>query len=183
MPTAPDDFQYGDVNLNDRPYEIADAVLYANYFVYGESVFIKNPELQILASDVNRDGRTCTISDNLKLIRYLDGEEIPYNDTDIVVLDTPEECYLRNSNGIISIDSSFQLGGILFVIQGKISPVQMSGYRYHYEDQTTRVLFLFGHNDGIIGFLIDIGDHKILSVDISDTEGNYVKPHWIINRR
>ncbi len=49
----------GDLNLNGIAYEIADAVLYTNYFLYGMAALDPDPmrrEAQIAASDVNRDG-------------------------------------------------------------------------------------------------------------------------------
>ncbi|MCK4632428.1 MAG: hypothetical protein KAT79_04105, partial [candidate division Zixibacteria bacterium] len=46
----------GDVNLNEIPYEIADAVVFSNYFVFGISAFHGNVEGQIAATDVNADG-------------------------------------------------------------------------------------------------------------------------------
>jgi hypothetical protein len=61
----------GDLNLNEYPYEIADAVLYANYFIYGPGVFDIDFDLQILASDVNKDGFYPSIADFVFLIRII----------------------------------------------------------------------------------------------------------------
>lgn len=61
----------GDLNLNEYPYEIADAVLYANYFIYGPEVFDIDFDLQILASDVNKDGFYPSIADFVFLIRII----------------------------------------------------------------------------------------------------------------
>ena len=61
----------GDLNLNEYPYEIADAVLYANYFMYGDEVFTINYDMQLLASDVNKDGFYPSIADFVFLIRII----------------------------------------------------------------------------------------------------------------
>jgi hypothetical protein len=61
----------GDLNLNEYAYEIADAVLYANYFIYGPEVFDIDYDLQILASDVNKDGFYPSIADFVFLVRII----------------------------------------------------------------------------------------------------------------
>ena len=67
----------GDMNLNDVAYEIGDAVLYTNYFIYGGSVFTINPAGQIAASDVNADGNSLTVGDLVYMIRVLTGDAQP----------------------------------------------------------------------------------------------------------
>lgn len=64
----------GDLNLNNFPYEIADAVLYSNYFIYGLGVFTINVAGQIAASDVNADGLTLSVADLVLLIRVVIGD-------------------------------------------------------------------------------------------------------------
>lgn len=73
----PDD--RGDLNLNGIANEIGDAVLYTNFFIYGNSVW--NPiwkDVQILASDINDDGIVLTIADLVYLIRIITGDEQPF---------------------------------------------------------------------------------------------------------
>jgi len=67
----------GDVNLNGVPYEIADAVLFSNYFVYGLGVFTVNVAGQIAATDVNADGITLSVADLVLLIRVVIGDADP----------------------------------------------------------------------------------------------------------
>jgi hypothetical protein len=67
----------GDLNLNNVENEIADAVLYVNYFIFGLSVFDINTEGQIAASDVNADGRPLTVGDLVFLIRIVTGDALP----------------------------------------------------------------------------------------------------------
>jgi len=61
----------GDLNLNEYPYEIADGVLYGNYFIYGDQIFDINYAMQLLASDVNKDGFYPSIADFVFLIRII----------------------------------------------------------------------------------------------------------------
>jgi hypothetical protein len=68
----------GDLNLNEVANEIADAVLYTNYFIYGLGVFDINMEGQIAASDVNNDGRILTVGDLVYLNRVITGDALPY---------------------------------------------------------------------------------------------------------
>ena len=61
----------GDINMNEYPYEIADAVMFANYFLFGLGVFDIDPDIQIQATDVNQDGFTLSMSDFVFLIRII----------------------------------------------------------------------------------------------------------------
>jgi hypothetical protein len=68
----------GDINLNGFAYEIADAVLYSNYFIVGTSAF--DPlyyEAQIAASDINADGVPLTVADLVYMIRVITGDAEP----------------------------------------------------------------------------------------------------------
>jgi hypothetical protein len=67
----------GDINLNALAYEIADAVLYSNYFISGPSVFTINVGGQTAASDVNADGTPLTVADLVYLIRVITGDALP----------------------------------------------------------------------------------------------------------
>jgi hypothetical protein len=67
----------GDVNLNGSAYEIADAVLFSNYFIYGISVFTLSIPGQTAATDVNADGLTLTVADLAFLIRVIVGDVAP----------------------------------------------------------------------------------------------------------
>ena len=80
IPRASDIDDRGDMNLNGVAYEIADAVLYTNYFIFGPSAFDLDPirrESQIAASDVNADGSPLTVADLVYLIRVILGLEDP----------------------------------------------------------------------------------------------------------
>jgi hypothetical protein len=69
----------GDINLNGLAYEIADAVLYSNYFIHGPAVFYPGVqgEAQVAASDINADGTPLTVADLVYLIRVITGDAEP----------------------------------------------------------------------------------------------------------
>jgi hypothetical protein len=69
-----------DLNLNGIPYDVGDAVIYENYFIYGSSVLDPDPvrrQAQIAASDCNGDGLSLTVADLVTLIRVLTGDASP----------------------------------------------------------------------------------------------------------
>ncbi|MDX9858276.1 MAG: T9SS type A sorting domain-containing protein [candidate division Zixibacteria bacterium] len=68
----------GDVNLDGVSYEIGDAVLFTNYFLYGLGVFTVNPSIQVAATEVNCDGISLTVGDLVYLIRIIVGDVEPY---------------------------------------------------------------------------------------------------------
>lgn len=67
----------GDMNLNGIANEIADAVLYTNFFLRGYAAFTISPEAQIAASDINADGIRLTVGDLIYLLRIIVGDAQP----------------------------------------------------------------------------------------------------------
>jgi hypothetical protein len=93
----------GDVNLNGIAYEIADAVVFTNYFIRGLSAFTISVEGQIAATDVNADGIPLTVADLTYLIRVVigDAEPVPrpiYAVEDAVVVSTAND-------GVVSVQT------------------------------------------------------------------------------
>nr|MBN2277895.1 T9SS type A sorting domain-containing protein [candidate division Zixibacteria bacterium] len=64
----------GDVNLNGVAYEIADAVVFTNYFIHGLAAFVVNVDGQIAATDINADGYALSVADLVYLIRVIIGD-------------------------------------------------------------------------------------------------------------
>lgn len=70
----------GDLNLDALKFIISDAVLYANYFIFGSSVFNPNPAIQarqIAASETNCDDVPLTVADLVFMIRVITGDAFP----------------------------------------------------------------------------------------------------------
>ncbi len=61
----------GDINLNGIPYEIADAVTFSKYFVYGLDAFHIDLAAQTAQTDIDADGLTLSVGDLVSLIRII----------------------------------------------------------------------------------------------------------------
>jgi hypothetical protein len=68
----------GDINVNGLEYEIADAVMFTNYFIEGLGAFRDHVDASIAASDVNADGVTLSVADLVYLVRVIIGDALPY---------------------------------------------------------------------------------------------------------
>ncbi len=62
----------GDVNLNGIHYELADAVLFMNYFIWGIPVFTIYPPAQMEQCDINFDG-IIGVNDLVLMVRIISG--------------------------------------------------------------------------------------------------------------
>jgi hypothetical protein len=75
----------GDLNCNDIPYEIGDAVVFINYLVFGESELCGGecasiPDCETYqtdASDINGDGYFWTVADLVMLLNIINGYDYP----------------------------------------------------------------------------------------------------------
>ena len=137
--------QRGDLNLNNIPNEIADYVLYINYFLYGISAFDVNPPLQIAVSDINADGEVLTLRDLIYLCLIITGDVYPYpksgmsmgTDTAVIVQDM--------NSGTISLIYPDSLAAAHFTFLGEIAPN---------EDSLGQKYILYAINSGITRVLI-----------------------------
>ena len=125
----PDD--RGDLNLNFIANEVGDAVLYSQYFIFGESVFDpvwKNS--QILASDVNDDGIVLTVADLIYLIRIITGDAQafpadPGSPKMSPYLSEAEATFsIHDGRALVSTNSTSELGGAVLVF--RYSDMQIS---------------------------------------------------------
>ena len=67
----------GDVNRNDIPYDLGDAMVFNQYFIYGLPAFRINVAEQIAATDVNCDGYTLSVADLVMLQQIIAGYQEP----------------------------------------------------------------------------------------------------------
>jgi len=103
----------GDINLNNVGYEIADAVMFTNYFVKGVSAFGSHVAGSTAASDVNADGLALSVADLVYLIRVIVGDALPYPKT------APVQATYVNDNGTLSVD--IPMGAAYVVIKGEVA--------------------------------------------------------------
>jgi hypothetical protein len=115
----PDD--RGDINLNGIANEVGDAVLFTNYFIYGDGIWDPTwRDAQILATDVNDDGIVLTVADLIYLIRIITGDAEPYpaNPKLSPYASTGTVTYrVENGAMTVSTNSSVDLGGAAFVFR------------------------------------------------------------------
>jgi len=129
----------GDVNLNEIGYEVADVVLFSQYFVYGAGVFVINPDGQIAATDANADGIVLSVADLVYMIRVVIGDANAYPKTVVPV----NASYVQTSAGVISVDADVEMGAALVVASGDLEPELLANDMdmiYNYDGVNTRIL-------------------------------------------
>jgi hypothetical protein len=164
----------GDLNLNNIANEIADAVLYTNYFIYGLGVFNINFEGQIAASDVNNDGRVLTVGDLVYLVRLLTGDELAYPKLSPYA-NTVDITY----GNIVTSNSAVDIGAALFVFDGSADVELLADGMELKSDVVDNQLRVLVWSDGTNRipsgnsniFAVN-GDVDLVEVSVSDYYGN-----------
>ncbi len=112
----------GDINVNGVAYEIADAVMFTNYFISGLSAFGDHVEASIAASDVNADGIALSVADLVYLVRVIIGDANPYPK---LLPETPVTISARG--GAVTYDSPVDIGAALltFNVTGDVGQPQL----------------------------------------------------------
>ncbi|MFZ1683274.1 MAG: T9SS type A sorting domain-containing protein [Candidatus Zixiibacteriota bacterium] len=170
----------GDINLNNFAYEIADAVMFTNYFVQGLSAFTVNVDGSIAATDANADGLTLTVADLVYLIRVIVGDALPYPKT-TVRTSTALANVTVASNGVLSVAG--QMGGAFIVVNGNVEPkllVNNMEMTYGFDGQNTRIVVVPSskvsdyNNAGFEGAFINVGTGQVVSMDLATVTGEMV---------
>ncbi|MFH2048798.1 MAG: T9SS type A sorting domain-containing protein, partial [bacterium] len=163
----------GDLNLNGIENEIADAVLYTNYFVYGLGVFgTGNPfQAAVAASDVNADGLTLSVADLVYQIRIIVGDALPYPKLNPVLADV-------KIGSTISVDQP--MGAAFVVIEGNAAPELLANnmelkYSYDAANNVTRALvYSMNANQTFTGEFLS-ANGTVQSVEMATYEGARVE--------
>jgi hypothetical protein len=182
---GPDLTAHGDLNLNGIAYEIADAVLYIEYFLHGLSVLDSNPvfqAMQIEASDANADVETLTFRDLTYLLRVVVGDALPFpkpSNTGPLPATFTQDLSAKT----ISVDFAGNLSGAYLEFDGDVvptfNPAAPSSFSrdYAFDGTKTHVLtvaevpnptpgplWLSYTGDGVLTFVgtADYFDNKIL---------------------
>jgi hypothetical protein len=173
----------GDLNLNDIPNEIADAVLYTNYFIHGLGVFDINPEGQIAASDVNNDGRILTVGDLVFLVRIITGDQLAF--PKLTPFATTANVGIESHGNSVKVTSSapVDIGAALFVfnVDGtveKVTSLSDMDMKYEVVDGELRVL-VYDIGEGSVPageadlFSVEVnGELTVVESSIADYYGN-----------
>jgi hypothetical protein len=166
----------GDVNVNEYPYEIADAVLFSNYFINGIDVFMTDPywrDIQINATDVNWDGYTLTISDLVYLIRIILELETPFGQGHQKLAPVDEVAgmiaSIKGDNVVISSKSDVPIGAALYVFKhaGVSNLTNLSNMDMKYSDTGSELRVLLWSLDGKS---VPAGSAKLFSFEGKNVE-------------
>ena len=161
----------GDINLNGVTNEIADAVMFSNYFIYGLGIFHINEDAQVAATDVNADGMVLTVGDLVYQIRIIIGDAQPYPKL------APVEASYVVDQGVVSVDK--QMGAALVVVEGNVTPTLLADnmdikYAYNAEENVTRVLVYSFEGNGFSGEFLN-ANGNVVSIELGSYEGAVVK--------
>lgn len=176
----------GDLNLNGLGYEIADAVIFTNYFIYGLSAFANLPGANataaaIAASDANNDGLTLTVADLVYLIRVVVGDAVPYPDSPIGKLDAVS-AKLATVNGNLSIPD-VEIAAAYVELKGDVAVTLLANnmrMESNFDGTVTKVLvfppFQNGENtlNTFSGEFLNVGNASIVSTEIVTPAGALV---------
>jgi len=160
----------GDVNLNGIANEIADAVVFTNYFINGLAAFTVNVEGQTAATDINADGIVLSVADLVYLIRVIVGDALPY-----AKLTAAGDLSVSYGDGTIGVNKD--VGAALFVFDGQadvsLAPEAMNmqiktGY---VNGQTRALVYSMDHNVLAAGNVLNVSGGNLVSVEAADYYG------------
>ncbi len=143
----------GDINLNGLAFEIADGVMFSNYFISGLSAFGNHVEGSIAASDCNGDGIPLTVADYVYLYRWVIGEPptCTYGDSS-----TSIARFSQDETGVISVATLDSLGAVHLVVEGEVVVSLLAEqmdmkFSYWTDSGVTSILvYSFGDNQFLI---------------------------------
>jgi hypothetical protein len=168
----------GDINLNSIGYEVADAVMFTNYFISGLNAFGTHIEGSIAASDVNADGVTLTVADLVYLIRVVVGDALAYPKNTTRTAST-QVVSVTSDNGILSTPSGIALGGAYIKVNGKVTPTLLAtnmDMNFGFDGQYTNIIVtpsLKDHSTGFSGQFINVNG-EVASMQLATLTGEQV---------
>lgn len=168
----------GDVNLNGTAYEVADAVMYTNYFIKGLDAFdlgldpLVYPdqiEASIAASDCNADGIPLSVADLVYLIRVVVGDAQAY----------PKEVIAAKVNythdaGAVKVLDDTEIGAAYLVLTGNVTPELAADnmeMMYRFDGTNTRVIVFSIEGEGFTGDILSGADGDILTIEMATING------------
>jgi len=168
----------GDVNLNGIAYEIADAVMFTNYFIVGLSAFGDHVDGSIAATDANRDGVTLSVADLVHIIRVVIGDAQQYAKV------TPGVVHSGYSvdDGVVTVADDVEISGAALVVRGEVIPgllVDGMDMSYVFDGANTRIVVTPTLEATTLGsfrgsFLAGITD-EVISIELATSQGALVE--------
>jgi hypothetical protein len=166
----------GDINLNSTAYEIADVVMFTNYFIQGLPAFLTHVQGSIAASDANADGIALSVADLVYLIRVVVGDALPYPKNAVHEAKAISSV-VSNDNGILSVSS--EMGGAFIVVAGNVKPTLLATnmeMTFGYDGQNTRIVVVpsVKNFSGFTGSFINVNNADVVSIDMATIAGEAV---------
>ncbi|MGB5107925.1 MAG: T9SS type A sorting domain-containing protein, partial [Candidatus Zixiibacteriota bacterium] len=176
----------GDLNLNGISFEIADAKVYADYFLYGLAALDPNPYYrseQIVQSDANQDGTVLTPADLTYLLRVIVGDASPYPKLQ------PLSSFVEVDvlGGRVSYESADSIGVAFmsFEITGDVKITNHTDLQLNYAEREgeLRVLLWPGFDDMTnylaagLNEIVTVEGAELESAMLSDYDGNVMVVH------
>jgi len=178
----------GDINVNGIPNEIADAVMFTNYFISGLSAFGDHVEASIAASDVNADGIALSVADLVYMVRIIQGDALPYPKPGPAEDDLSIRTQIQSDQMVVSYNATTAMGAVWmrFQVNGTVgTPIPGTGaqgmeVKYGVNGTELNVLVYDLGSDAILAgehslvtFPVS-GEIKLVEVDAADFDGNMV---------
>ena len=177
----------GDINVNGLMNEIADAVMFTNYFIMGLSAFgptaDNHQDASIAASDVNADGNPLSVADLVYLVRVIQGDAMPYPKLTHGANSIAITSQLQGENLIVRSDAEAGAALLVFKVTGNVGEPTLLGdntnmdIAYGREGNELRVLIFNIEEPNSIqsGDLLTIpvdGSIELREVEAADFDGN-----------
>jgi hypothetical protein len=167
----------GDLNLNGKPYEVADVVTYMEFFTNTWIPEVYPSPRQVAASDINGDGITLSVADLVQMIRIIMGYAYP------IPKPNPVTAAWFVQHDELSIDGA--MGAAYVVLKGEVnlqeSDLLASGMRLgsRFDGANTRVLICppFEGVSSIAGFsgpFLNTHGAEIVSIEAATPDGSPV---------
>jgi hypothetical protein len=178
----------GDLNLNGVSNEIADLVVFWNYYYLGMSAFTSTFwREQIWQSDVNGDGATLTFRDLVFLYRIIIGDTppLPKSSTKSVSATFIQDTIASN----VTVASGSNLAGVLLRFEGLIEPTLNWPVQYGWAGfwpDTARNMTIgiwLGPDRGCCGnstMLTYTGKGKLIQAEVADWSDSDVKTKIVV---
>jgi hypothetical protein len=175
----------GDINLNGIANEVADAVLFTNFFIQGITAFYDVPynatrvQGKVAATDVNADGHPLTVGDLVYLLRIIVGDALPI----LKLSPFATGATVNFADGIVSTESGSEIGAIYatFAIKGAYSVSNNTNMQIESNEVNgeLKVLVFSGMDNlsnriasGTNELFTVSGDVELKSVEVADYYGN-----------
>jgi hypothetical protein len=107
----------GDINLNGIANEIADAVIFTQYFLVGVTAFpeynANSRQGAIAATDVNADGTPLSVGDLVYLVRVISGDALPY----AKLSPFAQDVNVHYNGNVVATESNVNIGAALLTFK------------------------------------------------------------------